>query len=348
MNWRGAAGSCLLGAVALVALVAVPAGASHDDNELEVVVALNAAGDDEISVSDTTDTSSYTQLASAVAEALDQAPGSFQTSEGFSGGTIRPNDKLAKPDPEGGLSYTVDSGKLQLLAQRSGYDAVILVICTPRLRQVVDTLTTPQPAPYGSPGSRCRGWYQPPDEPALRAVVQLLPDRQRYPAAALRVAGVAAVTFGLLGLGATLLRRGPLRQRTVGSWLLSIGAALLVAPFGWAASSLLLWVRGIAADPVLLGGGSVSEQVARTLLPGLAFLAPALLPAVILLRAPVREVALAPPVPALPPVPSWWPTAWWQQWAAANPPVAPPTVSPEPPPPAAGPSGWARPGTPDG
>jgi hypothetical protein len=329
--------------VACVLVLAAPVAASHDDKELQVIVALNAAGGDKITVYDAaSDTTSYLQLASEVAEALDQAPGSFRASEDHDGGAVHPNDKLAKPDARGGLSYTLDTGKLQVLAQGQGYDAVIVVICTPKLHQVVDALISPQAAPYASPASRCRGWYQPPDEPTIRAVFQLVPDRQRYPAAVARVAGAAAISFGLVGLGATLLRRGPLRRRSVWSWLLA-AAGVLTIPLTWGAVSLALWLSGAAADPVLLGAGGAGEQVARTLLPGLAFVAPALLPAVILLSAARQE---RPPPPARfgpvgPPEPTWWPMPWWQQWAAAG--GAPAAPGPSAPPPL-DPSGWTPPG----
>ncbi len=339
----GALATVLLGSVACSLLLAAPAAASHDDKELQVIVALNAAGGDKITVYDAAfDTTSYVGLASEVAEALDQAPGSFRASEEVDGGAVHPNDKLAQPDGRGGLSYTLDTGKLQVLAQGEGYDAVIVVICAPKLHQVVDTLLAPQAAPYASPGSRCRGWYQPPDEPTIRAVFQLVPDRQRYPAAVLRVAGAAAISFGLVGLGATLLRRGPLRRRSVWSWLLA-AAGVLTIPLTWGAVSLALWLSGAATDPVLLGAGGAGEQVARTLLPGLFFVAPALLPAIILLSAARQE---RPPPPARfgpvgPPEPTWWPTPWWQQWAAAGGAPAAPGPSAPPPP---GPSGWTPPG----
>ncbi|MEO5678066.1 MAG: hypothetical protein ABIS47_00170, partial [Acidimicrobiales bacterium] len=307
-----------LGLVALATVLAGPASANHDDKELEVVVALNAAGSDRISVRDATfDSTSFTTLASEVAIALGRPPGSFRASEDLRGGAIHPDAKLAQPDERGGLSYALDTGQLQVLGQRDGYDAIILVLCTPRVHQVVDALVAPQEAPYAKPGSRCRGWYQPIDEPAIRAVVQLLPDRQRYPGAVTTVAGAAAIAFGLLGLGATLLRRGPLKRRSLASWLLSLGAALVVFPAGWSAVSIALWVRGPAADPMLLGGGSDGEQVVRTLFPGLAFLLPALLPAVILLSAPrrPRPPPPAPGAPAAPPLPTWWPVDWWRHWA---------------------------------
>jgi len=338
---RGALAAVLLATVACLVLLAAPAAASHDDNELQVIVALNAAGGDKITVYDAT-VNTNEGLASEVAEALDQAPGSFRASEDLHGGSIRPNDKLARPDGRGGFTYTLDTGKLQVLAQAQGYDAVIVVFCTPKLHQVVDTLLAPQAAPYASPASRCRGWYQPPDEPTIRAAVQLVPDRQRYPAAVLRVAGAAAISFGLVGLGATFLRRGPLKRRSVWSWLVAT-AGVLTIPLTWGAVSLAFWLTGAAADPVLLGGGEVGEQVARTLLPGLAFVAPALLPAVILLSAARKE--RPPPAdrygPVAPPVPTWWPTPWWQQWAAAG--GAPAAPSPSAPP-TPGPSGWAPPG----
>lgn len=333
MNRRhGALAAVLVGAAACVLVLAAPAAASHDDRELQVIVALNAAVGDKITVSGAPSDTGYLGLASEVAEALDQAPGSFRASEDLQRGSIHPNDKLAQPDGRGGLTYTLDTGKLQVLAQGQGFDAVIVVLCTPKVHQVVDTLLAPQAAPYARPGGRCRGWYQPPDEPTIRAVVHLLPDRQRYPAAVLRVAGAAAVSFGLLGLGATLLRRGPLQRRSLASWLLA-AAAVLSIPLTWGAVSLALWLSGATADPMLLGVGGPGEQVARTLLPGLAFVAPALLPAVILLSAPGRErpPPTAPHGPAAPPVPSWWPTSWWQQWAAAGGTPASPGASPPPP-----------------
>lgn len=335
----GALLGVLLGLLATAGPGARSAAANHDDKELEVVVALNAAGRDRISVRDATfDTTSYVILATEVAVALDRPVGSFRASEDVDGGFVELTAKLAQPDRRGGLSYTVDTGKLQLLAQHNGYDAVILVVCAPKVRQIVDALVAPQSAPYASPGSRCRGWYQPPDEPAFQAVVQLLPDRQRYPAALLRVAGAFAISFGVVGIGATLLRRGPLQRRSLWSWLLST-AAVLAIPMGWGTVTLALWASGAAADPVLLGGRSVGDQVARTLLPGLIFVVPALAAVVILLSAPgAKRSPPAPPGPVAAPPPAWWPAAWWQQWAAQGsaPPRPPPTAGPDG-------SGWSPP-----
>ncbi len=343
---RTALAAVLLSGVAVAVVFTGPAAANHT-SELEVTVALNAAGQDRISVRDDKfDTTDYVRLASDVAIALDRPPGSFRASEDFEGGVIQPEAKLAQPDGRGGHSYALDTGKLQVLAQRQGYEAVVVVVCTPKVRQVVNSLVAPDRSLGDSPNSRCGAWYQPVDDPALRAVVQLLPDRQRYPTAVLRTVGAAAITFALLGLGATLLRRGPLRRRSLASWLLSVGAALGVAAVGWAVVTLLLWWRGAAADPMLLGGGSDGEQVVRTLLPGLAFVVPALLPAAVLLGAAKKEkkMPLPPPdslAPPNPPGPTWWPTPWWQQWAAQGgaEPVPPPPPAPPP-----GGSGWAPPG----
>ena len=325
-------------AAVVVSLSPTPAAASHELDELEIIVALNAAGDDKISVVDITGASGRSVgLASDVALSLDRPAGSFRTSHGFEGGFIHPDAKLTQPDERGGLSYPLDTAKLQLLAQQEGYEAVIVVVCTPQVRQVVDALITPEEAPHATPGSRCRGWYQDVDAPPIRAVVQLLPDRDRYSSAMLKVAGATAITFALLGLGATALRRGPLRRRSTASWLLSLGALAVVAPIGWAAVSAILWLTGPPADPMLLGGGTDGEQVARTLVPGLAFLVPALLPAAVLLSTARKEVAPpAPAVAAAPAVPTWWPTWWWQHWAAQAPPPAPspPLPPPVPPPPA--------------
>ncbi|MFP5375733.1 MAG: hypothetical protein ACLGIO_02985 [Acidimicrobiia bacterium] len=341
-------GRCLLlvGLVvaAVVALSPSPAAAAHELDELEIIVALNAAGDDKISVVDLTGApGSYAGLAGDVAISLDRPAGSFRTSHGFEGGYIHPDAKLTQPDGRGGLSYRLDTGKLQVLALREGYEAVVVVVCTPQVRQVVDTLVAPEEAaPYATPGNRCRGWYQDVEAPPIRAVVQLLPDRDRYSSAMLKVAGATAITFALLGLAATALRRGPLHRRSTASWLLSIGAFAVVAPVGWAVVSTLLWLTGPPADPMLLGGGTDGEQVARTLAPGLAFLVPALLPAAVLLNASAKQPpAPGPAVAAAPEVPTWWPTSWWQQWAAQAappPPVPPPPVPPPvpPPPPAPG------------
>ena len=335
----------LAAAAAMAVCLPVPAAASHENDALEVVVALNAAGDDKISVLDLAGTSDAHELASDVAISLDRPAGSFRTSSDLVGYQyIHPDAKLTQPDGRGGLQYTLDTGNLQVLAQQEGFEGVIMVVCTPQVRQVIDALVAAADAPYATPGSRCRGWYQEVDDPPIRAVVHLLPDRGRYPWAMSRVAGTAAITFALLGLGATLLRRGPLRTRSLASWLLSIAAAVTVAAIGWATVSMVLWITGPPADPILLGGGTVGEQVARTLLPGLAFLVPALLPAVILLSAPRRRPPPPPPTAlAGPPVPTWWPTAWWERWASqgANPATPAP---PPPPPPQAGPAGWTPPG----
>lgn len=350
----------VVAAMATVTAPVAPVAASHELEELQVIVALNAAGGDKISVLDlaATPPDGYEALASEVAVSLDSPEGSFRTSEDFDGGYAHPDAKLAQPDDRGRLRWSLDTGKLQVLAQQEGYEAVIVVVCTPQVRQLVTALVAPQEAPFGSPGSRCRGWYQEVDDPSIRAVVELVPDRGRYPRAVLRVVGTAAIAFGVLGLAATLLRRGPLRRRSLASWLLSVGAALAVAPLGWTVTSVALWITGPAADPMLLGGGTDAEQVARTLLPGLAFLLPALLPAVILLSA-ARRPAPAPPGPVVaagPPVPMWWPTSWWGHWAASGGPQAPATPPAPPPagPPPAGPpalapppgsgSGWVPPG----
>ncbi len=332
----------LVAAAAMASSTAVPAAASHQNDELEIIVALNAAGGDKISVLDIASAPDVNvELASEVAISLDRPAGSFRTSEDLEGGYIHPDRKLAQPDGRGGLSYALDTGKLQVLAQKEGYEAVIVVVCTPQVRQLVDALVAPQQAPSPPSGSRCRGWYQPVEAAPIRAVVQLLPDRGRYPWAVARVAGAAAIAFALLGLGATALRRGPLRHRSMASWLVALGAAGAVAPLGWAAVSMILWLRGPPADPMLLGGGTVGEQVARTLVPGLSFLVPALLPAVVLLSA--KRKPPPPPAPAAPAAaPTWWPTPWWGQWAAqgarppgpAQPPA--PGAPPGPVPPDAG------------
>lgn len=338
--------------VAVTALSARPGAASHDDTELRVTVAINAAGDDRLSVSDTTyDSTDDVELASAVAIALDRPPGSFRVAEDWDGADVVLRDKLARPDSRGGLSYAVDTGKLQLLADQNGYEAVVLQVCAPRVRQVVSSLVASQR--IDSPGSRCRGWYQPVDEPPIRAVVQLAPDRHRYPTAVGRTIGAVAVTFGILGIGATLLRRGPLRRRSLASWLLAGGIGLVVAPVGWGAVTLILWWTGAPADPMLLDPGSVGEQVARTLLPGLGFVLPALLPAAILLTVAPKEKALprgpaplAAASPGGPPATTWWPAAWWAQWAAqGQPPAAPPPAAEAPTAVSEGGGGWAPPGS---
>jgi len=336
MRWgRTLPFALLICAGAALALPAAPAAASHDIDELKITVALNAAGDDKISVADLNaePDRGYLGLASDVAISLDRPPGSFRTSKDVDSGYVHPDAKLIQPDRSGGLSYAFDTAKLQLLAQKEGYGAVIIVVCTPRVHQVFKALVAPARAPFALPGSQCRGWYQEVDDPPIRAVVHLQPDRARYSSAVVRVVGGAAITLALLGLGATLLRRGPLPRRSLASWLLSVGAAVVVAGMGWSVVSVVLWIRGPAADAMLLGGGGRGEQVARTLLPGLVFVVPALLPAAILLSAARKEET--PPVgavPAGPPVPMWWPTVWWGQWAeqAASPP--------------GGSSGWTPPG----
>ena len=148
------------------------------------------------------------------------------------------------------------------------------------------------------------------------AVVHLQPDRARYGWAMSRMAGTA-VAFAPLGLAATLLCRGPLRRRSPASWLLSIGAAVPRAPVGWVAVSTILWVAGPPGDPMLLGGGTGGEQVARTLLPGLALVVPALLLAAVLQSGARRQKPPpAPPAPAALSLQVWWPTPWLQQWAS--------------------------------
>jgi len=334
MHRRRAAVFALFVAVAGLGASARPASANHRDNSLWVTVAINAAGRDRLSITDDNfDSTSYVRLASDVAVALDRPSGSFRSVEDFDGAHVLLDEKLARPDPAGRLSFTLDTGKLQVLADNEGYDSLIVELCTPRVHQVVDALVAPEPAPGSRRGSRCRGWYQQINDPAIRAVVQLDPDRHRYPWAVGRVVGAAAIAFGLLGIGATLLRRGPMRRRSWVSWLLSTGSALGVVPLGWGAATLGLWWTGAVADPMLLGGGPVGEQVARTMLPGLVFLLPALLPAAVLLTVPrrVRPRRAPPPapVPAGPAAATWWPTAWWPQWAAQGAPRAAPLSHPE-------------------
>ena len=86
----------------------------------------------------------------------------------------------------------------------------------------------------------------------------------RYGWAMSRVAGTAGIAFAPLGLAATLLRRGALRRCSPASWLLSIGAAVPVAPVGWFAVSTILWVgprRG--RRRLLTGASAVDRQVGR-------------------------------------------------------------------------------------
>jgi len=359
-------------AVLLLAIVAIagpssrPAAANHDqeDDELWVTVAINAAGGDRLSVTDDTfdDTGSWVGVASDVAIALGHPSGTFRAYEDISSAYVELDDKLAEPRGSR-FSYAVDSGKLQLLAQAEGYEALLLEVCTPRVRQVVDTLVAPESLPMDSPGSRCRGWYQLVDDPPIRAVVELNPDRDRYPLAVGRTVGTAAIAFGIFGIGATLLRHGPLRRRSVASWLLAVAAAVLVAPVGWGTTTGLMWWNGTAADAVMLSGGSIAQQVARTMLPGLVFLVPALLPAFVLLTVPRKEKRALAPLPAMAapaPQAAWWPAAWWPQWAAQNAepgphrqqrPVPPPAQEQvpappgPPPPPQPGWSDWAPPGS---
>jgi len=322
MNRGWAAFSSVLLAVAAAVVVladAGPAAANHEDRRLWVTVAINAAGRDRLVVTDySLNSGNDLRLASAVALALDRPPGSFRAVRDLGGAHVVLRDKLARPDVRGGLSYALDSGKLQVLAQNEGYKSVIVEVCAPRVRQVFDTLVAPEASPHSSPGSRCRGWFQPVEDPSIRAVFQLAPDRGRYPAAVGRVVGVAAIAFGLAGIGATLLRRGPLRRRSLASWLLSGGIVVGVVPLGWGAATVALWLSGAAADPMLLGDGSVGEQVARTLLPGLVFVLPALLPAVLLLSVPPKEKGQPPTSPATlgPSAVTWWPAEWWPLWAA--------------------------------
>lgn len=358
----------LVVAVASIVVLAGPAGAGHNqqDDELWVTVAINAAGGDRLSVTDQTYSSSrsWSGVAADVAIALGHRVGSFEAFEDYDAGYVELDDKLATADDRGGLSWGFDTSELQLLAVDEGYEAVLFQVCTPRVRQVVRSIMAAEELPFDSPGSRCRGWYQPVDDPPLRGVVELAPDRQRYPRVVGRTVGTAAITFGIFGIGATLLRRGPLRRRSLASWLVAGAAALITAGVGWAVATVLLWWNGSAADPVMLSRGSIPEHVVRTMLPGLVFLVPALLPAAVLLSVPRREKPVPAPLApvawpvAAPPVATWWPAAWWPQWAAgqAQPPGAPPppppgqggAPGPAPPEPPAGSSGWALPGSGNG
>jgi len=353
--------AAILVAVAGSGTLARPAAANHQATTLWVTIAINAAGGDRLTVTDDGLASTgFSPLASDVALALDRPAGSFRSVEDIDGAHVLLEDKLAQRDGRGGLRFALDTGKLQLVAQDRGYDAVAVEVCTPWVRQVVDAMVAPEASPNSDAGSRCRGWYKSVDDPPIRAVVQLAPDRHRYPLAVGRVVGTAAITFGLLGIGATLLRRGPMRRRSWVSWFLACASVLAVLPIGWGATTLALWWSGAVADPMLLGGGQVGEQVARTMVPGLVFVLPALLPASVLLSVARREppprvaapLALAPG----PPAPAWWPTAWWSLWAAQGgpaprppaPPPAPGTQPPGGPGDPTAPSGWALPGSHDG
>lgn len=312
----------LLMAAVLATFGARPAASSHAvEDLLFVTIAINAAGQDRLSIagdlSDPTISTDYVALASDVAVALDRTPGSFRSERDFEGAAVVLDDKLAEPDERGGLSYALDSGSLQVLAQRAGFEAVIVELCTPRMRRVVAALVAPESVGWSAPGSRCGGWYQPVDEQPIRAEIQLRPDRQRFPRAVGRTVGAAAITFGILGIGATLLRRGPLRHRSLVSWLLASGSLLLVALIGFTATALILWWTGAANDSMLLGGGSVGSHLLRILLPGLAFGVPAFLPATILLSAS-KKPKIPPPAPRPPgpATPIWWPAERWTQWAA--------------------------------
>ena len=368
-----AAMASALATMALLLVLGRPAAANHeqDEDQLWVTVAINAAGGDRMSVTDDTYAAGreWRDMGADVAVALGQSPDSFTSREDYDAALVELGNKLAVPDQRGGLSWSFDSGELQLLAQERGYEVLLLELCTPRVRQVVNALVTPESLDYRTPGTRCRGWFQFVDDPPIRAVVELSPDRGRYPRAVGRSLGTAAIAFGALGIVATLLRRGPLRRRRAASWVLAVASAVMVAGSGWLVVTIAMWWNGSAADPVLLSRGSIGEQVARTMLPGLAFLLPALLPAALLLTVPRREKPPPAPLPAWPGTPPpqqapWWPQAWWPEWAAqhpqgqppppgwgaAAPSPAPPQTNPppHPPPPAPPPSGWAPPGSSSG
>lgn len=376
-------GAALVVVASLVLAWGRPAAANHnqEEDQLWVTVAINAAGSDRVSVTDdaVVDGRTWSSVAADAAVALGRDEGTFQTHEDYDQAYAEFDEKLAQPSARGGLSWSVDSGNLQLLAQTEGYEVLLLEVCTPRVRQVVNALVTPESLQFNSPGSRCRGWYQFVDDPPIRAEFELSPDRDRYPLAVGRAIGSAAIAFGILGIGATLLRRGPLHRRSAVSWVLGVGCALVLGFAGWTTVTVLMWWNGSANDPMLLSGGDIPEQVARTMLPGLVFLLPALLPAAVLLSAPRKEKPPPPPRPtwpvAAPPAAAWWPQAWWPEWAAQNPQgqppptgwgsgpapggppppptppppgqAAPPTGAPPmgPPPPGGPSSGWAPPGS---
>lgn len=380
----------VLAAVAMAAVVGGPAAANHnqDGDEMWVTVAINAAGPDRISVTDENfvPDRDWTDVAAHAAVAIGQPEGSFDAFEDYDSAYAELEAKLTRTDDRGALSWAFDTGALQLLAQQEGYDALLFEICTPRVKQVYNTVMSPPPSRWDSAGSRCRGWFQPVEESPFRGTVELSPDRNRYPAAVVRAAAAAATTLVVLGLATLLLRRGPLKRRSIGSWLIALGSAFGVSAFGWGLVAFSLWWTGATHDPVMLGQGSVGEQVARAMLPGLIFLVPALAPALILLTAPRKEKAAPTSPPAGPRQGMWWPPpgTWphgggsWQTaplggpWGPAPvPPGPPPYGTPAPPawapppvfgappgppptgpptgePPPSTPSGWALPGSPNG
>jgi hypothetical protein len=322
--------------LAVSVAMAGPAAANHssDADEMWVTVAINAAGADRVSVTDENFVSErrWEGVASEAAVAIGRPEGSFEAFDDIDSAYAELDDKLARTDDRGALSWAFDTGNLQLLAQREGYDVLLFEVCTPRVRQVVSTLMAPQPSDFDSPGSRCRGWFQPVDEPAIRGSVQLTPDRNRYSSAMNRTIAAAVNTLVVLGIGAFLLRRGPLKRRSVGSWLVALGAAFGVSLFGWGLVTFTLWWTAAPADSVMLGEGSEGEQVARTMLPGLIFVLPALVPALLLLTVPRKERVVAPIRPMGPPPGAWGPGGPWQQWGGqSGPPPGPWGSAPAPP-----------------
>ena len=278
-------------AAAAAAVVAAPGPAAADhQGVLQVTVGLSAAGPDGVDLLGVEEREA--EVVQGVVAALALPDGSWRSSSApGSGVSLEPDLPLAVLQPDGRFRYDVDTGALQLLAQRHGYDEVVLQVCAPRVSQRVEALVAPGSGHSGL--RRCHGWRLAADDQPVRARLVLAPGAGRFPAAVWRTIGVAAVAFGLLGAGASWLRQGPLRRRTWASWLLAGTSTVVVGGAGWLVTTVVLLVRDVGADAVLLGGGGVAEHVARTTLPGLLFLVPALLPAVVLLRAPAPEAAPA-------------------------------------------------------
>lgn len=316
----GRAAAAVVAAVLGWLALAGPASAAEPDKgDLTILVVLNAAGDDVVSISDDEagTVELRARLAERVADHLGIPPQRRRIDAGYET-LVHVDGKLAYI-AGGRFEVPVDTGPLQVQAAENGYSALAFGVCAPKVRVEAHTVQSPFPAGIGPVLSPCRGWYLATDEAAVTGAITYLPDRERYPAAIGRAMLAAAVLGGGLAAGAWLLRRGPMRWRSWLSWLVVLGAGGAVAAGGWAVTTIALLVSGAAADPVLLGGGSAAEQALRTMLPGLLFAAAAAVPAAVLLSAPGKPAVAATMAgagvgAAVEPV--WWPRSWWPVWAA--------------------------------
>lgn len=317
----------LLVTICVLSPLGARAGAiERDRGDLYVVVVVNAAGGDVVTLShdETATDSPGLELAGEVAARLGLATDRRRIDGDELETVIHVRGKVATIVGDR-FTVPVDTGPLQVIAADAGYSALFFAVCPPRVKVETNTVLSPSPDRVGPLLSPCRGWYVEVDDAAVTGDITLLPDAGRYPRALGLLALVALTGAALLGVGSWLLRRGSLHHRTWVSWLLGLGSVAGLGLVGWIVSVGVLMASGAATDPVLLRGGTVVEEVARTLLPGLLLIAAGTVPALVLLSAPRRRVTLpAAPIGPVEQSPAlWWPLSWWPAWAQQQADAAP-------------------------